>query len=576
MSLDFLHGIEVAELDDGIRSVKTVKSSVIHLFGTAPDADEDVFPLDVPVLLLSQPRKAVKLGTTGTLKDAVDAVYKQDAAMVIVTRVEEGADIYETWGNLLGDVTQRTGVWSALSCRGNLGASPKILAAPGFTGQRVSGAVTAIAVNSGGSGMTSAPNVHIYPANATVSVSRTAAVGNTGNGVMTLATPAYANPVAPGNWTVRCSAAASDAGTFQVIDPAGRIVGTATVGVAYTGPIKFTIADGSTDFIVGDEFTVAVAISGGTGVGAKAKATIVSGAVTAVTILNAGFNYAANPIVAFSGGGTSGVTIPTSTSTIGIAANPVVAELQGVADRLRAVICAEGPGTTSEDAVVYRGDWGSKRVYIVDPPVLAYDTTLDSPVAKPNSAYVAGVISRMDREKGFWWSPSNQIINGVVGTARPVDFGISDRNSDANYLNENEVATIVRHDGFRLWGNRTTATDPLWAFLSVRRTADMVYESIEQAFLWAIDRPLTRNNILEIPESVNAYLRFLTKQGAILGGTSWLDPELNTPAVLQSGQLYIDFDIEPPAPLERLTFRAHRNGDYYEEVVDSVIRALSA
>lgn len=576
MSLAFLHGIETVELDDGIRSIETVKSSIVMAFGTAPDADADVFPINTPILLTSQPRKAAKLGTAGTLKDAVDGVYKQDAAMMIVCRVEEGADIFETWGNLLGDIATKAGVWSALSCRTNLGAVPKILIAPGFTGQRVEGAVTAISVTSGGSGQTSAPKVHIYPTDATVNVSRTAAVGNTGNGVMTLATPAYANPVAPGEWTVRCKTAATNGGTFDVIDPDGAYVGTATVGVAYTGKIKFTIADGSTDFVVGDEFAVTVAISGGTGVGAKAEATVVSGAVTAITVKNAGFNFEANPYIALSGGGTTSVSHATATSTIGDAANPIVAELLGVADRLRAVIVAEGPGTTSEDAVVYRGDWGSKRVYIVDPPVLVYDTTLDTPVAKPNSSYVAGVISRMDREKGFWWSPSNQIINGIVGASRPVDFGISDINSDANYLNENEVATIIRYDGYRLWGNRTTATDPLWAFLSVRRTADMVYESIERAFLWALDRPLTRNNILEIPESVNAYLRFLTRQGAILGGTSWLDPEMNTPTVLQSGQLYIDFEIEPPAPLERLTFRAHRNGDYYEEVVDSVIRALSA
>jgi phage tail sheath protein FI len=178
----------------------------------------------------------------------------------------------------------------------------------------------------------------------------------------------------------------------------------------------------------------------------------------------------------------------------------------------------------------------------------------------------------MDHEKGFWWSPSNQVINGIVGTSRPVGWSIGDPHSEANWLNEREITTIIRREGFRLWGNRTTSADPQWAFLSVRRTADMVYEAVERAFLWAMDRPLSPQLVLDIQESVNAYLRTLKARGAILGGRCWLDPELNTPAELMAGHLTLDFDIEPPAPMERLTFRAHRDAGYYTELVDAVIR----
>jgi hypothetical protein len=164
-------------------------------------------------------------------------------------------------------------------------------------------------------------------------------------------------------------------------------------------------------------------------------------------------------------------------------------------------------------------------------------------------------------------------MNGITGVSRPIDFNLSDTNSEANLLNENEVATIIQKDGYRLWGNRTTASDPNWAFLSVRRTADMVYESIENAFLWAMDRPLSANLVLDIQESVNAYLRHLTNLGAILGGTCWMDPNLNSKEQLMAGKLYMDFDIEPPAPLEHLTFRAHRENGYYEELVNQVLAA---
>lgn len=253
-------------------------------------------------------------------------------------------------------------------------------------------------------------------------------------------------------------------------------------------------------------------------------------------------------------------------------ANPVVSELLGIAAGMRAVIIADGPNTTLTDAITYREDWGSDRVYIVDPQALAWDTALNQAVAQPASARAAGIIARMDNERGFWWSPSNQIMNGIVGVSRPVDFGMSNPNCEANLLNEKEVATIIQKDGYRLWGNRTTAADPQWAFLSVRRTADMVYESIESAFLWAMDRPLSANLVLDIQESVNAYLRHLKAVGAILGGRCWLDPELNSKEQLMAGKLYLDFDIEPPAPLEHLTFRAHRNNGYYEELTAQVIK----
>lgn len=43
---DFLHGVEVLEIDSGSRVIQTVKSSVIGIVGTAPNADPGAFPLN--------------------------------------------------------------------------------------------------------------------------------------------------------------------------------------------------------------------------------------------------------------------------------------------------------------------------------------------------------------------------------------------------------------------------------------------------------------------------------------------------------------------------------------------------
>lgn len=247
------------------------------------------------------------------------------------------------------------------------------------------------------------------------------------------------------------------------------------------------------------------------------------------------------------------------------AANAVVSELVGIAERLRAVVIADGPNTTDDAAKIYAGDFGSPRVYVIDPWVQKLDAK-GAIINAPASPCVAGLIARSDNDRGFWWSPSNLNINGIVGTARPVDFALGDANARANLLNENKVATIIRQDGYRLWGNRTLSSDPKWMFLSVRRTADMINDSLLRAHLWAVDRNITKTYIQDVTEGVNAYLRHLAAIGAIIGGRCWADAELNAADQIAQGKVYFDFDFTPPYPAEHITFRSQMTNNYLKEL----------
>lgn len=91
-------------------------------------------------------------------------------------------------------------------------------------------------------------------------VSAAKAGGNTGNGALTLdaTTPVLAGAKA-GVYAVRCIAAAANAGTFRVEGPDGDVLGDVAVGATFADDIKFVIADGGTDFVVGDGFDIAVA-----------------------------------------------------------------------------------------------------------------------------------------------------------------------------------------------------------------------------------------------------------------------------------------------------------------------------
>ena len=85
-----------------------------------------------------------------------------------------------------------------------------------------------------------------------------AASGNTGNGAMGSVTVSGTAMV--GQYTLRIIKAASNAGDFIVTNPVGDVVGFGTVGVAFSaGGLAFTLADGSSDFVVGDIIYIAVA-----------------------------------------------------------------------------------------------------------------------------------------------------------------------------------------------------------------------------------------------------------------------------------------------------------------------------
>lgn len=96
----------------------------------------------------------------------------------------------------------------------------------------------------------------------TVPATGTADGGNTGDG--TLGSVTGGAETQPGTYTIECVEVATNGGIFSVVAPDGNRVGSdAVVAVAYTSPhLNFTIADGSTDYDLGDKFTIAVTGSG--------------------------------------------------------------------------------------------------------------------------------------------------------------------------------------------------------------------------------------------------------------------------------------------------------------------------
>lgn len=398
---EFLHGVRVIEVNEGISTIRTSSSSVIGVIGTAPEADADEFPLNTPVLIAGSYTKTAKLGATGTLPSALNGILAQTGAYVVVIRIAE---------------VQKTET------------------KPGLEEDEES-------------------------------TSETITV--------------------------------TDEEATQL-----NIIGEAKADGTYTGVYSFLAA--------------------------KSKLGIA----------------------------------PRILLAPGFSTKEIISEMTIIAERLRAVVIADCAGNTDTELASYVKDCANSRVYTIYPSVI---NTKNETV--PASPYVAGVIARTDNENGFWCSPSNKVINGIVGLSKPVDFSLGDSSCRANYLNENGIATIINQNGYRLWGNRSTINEGTYQFLCVRRTADIICDSILSAHLWAVDRNIVKNYLVDVTENVNAFLANLKSQGAILDGKCYANKELNTAVNIVEGKVYFDFDFVPAYPAEQVTFRAYLNNNEIESIL---------
>ncbi|MCO2667077.1 phage tail sheath family protein, partial [Pseudomonas aeruginosa] len=255
--------------------------------------------------------------------------------------------------------------------------------------------------------------------------------------------------------------------------------------------------------------------------------------------------------------------------------NSVSVELEAMAVQLGAIAYIDAPiGTTLAQALAGRGPAGtinfntsSDRVRLCYPHVKVYDTATNAERLEPLSSRAAGLRARVDLDKGYWWSSSNQQLVGVTGVERPLSAMIDDPQSDVNMLNEQGITTVFSSygSGLRLWGNRTAAwptVTHMRNFENVRRTGDVINESLRYFSQQFVDAPIDQGLIDSLVESVNGFGRKLIGDGALLGFKAWFDPARNPKEELAAGHLLINYKYTVPPPLERLTYETEITSEY--------------
>ncbi|WP_444885968.1 phage tail sheath subtilisin-like domain-containing protein [Microbulbifer sp. PSTR4-B] len=100
---------------------------------------DEPFPLNTPVLITGSELQASALDIKGTaegsLPDALDGILDQAGALVVVVRVEKGADEAGTLANVIGGESagQYTGLHALRGAESVVGERPRIVIAPGFS-----------------------------------------------------------------------------------------------------------------------------------------------------------------------------------------------------------------------------------------------------------------------------------------------------------------------------------------------------------------------------------------------------------------------------------------------------------
>lgn len=376
--------------------------------------------------------------------------------------------------------------------------------------------------------------------------------------------------------------------------------GTLNLGHMGVSNVVVTSSPAGTTYVLATDYTVDAVNGVVTIVPSGSGGHITAGSTVLVT-----FKYAdpskvadADIIGAVTGGAYSGMqSMETCYGTMGFFPKILIAPgysqdasvataMTSLADKLRAIALVDSaPATTVASAIANRTGSGnafatsSKRVMLCYPNESFLDTGLvptgvtlgstgapltasfNANAVAPFSQWVAGAIAAKDLAKGYWWSPSNTGVQGMLGPDVQLYASILDSNSDVNNLNAAGIVTVFNAfgTGLRVWGNRSAAYPAATTpdnFISVRRTMDVIEESAQLAMLQFIDQPISNALIDAILASVNSFIRSLIQRGALVAGSASFDPAENPPAQIAAGQLSFSIDVMPPPPAERITFLA--------------------
>jgi phage tail sheath protein FI len=205
----------------------------------------------------------------------------------------------------------------------------------------------------------------------------------------------------------------------------------------------------------------------------------------------------------------------------------IVSEYEAYCDERRAFLLVDIPAVVNSPSDMQA--WLTKHATLRDKNAAVYfPRTLSSDPLNggrlrnsPASGTIAGLYARTDGERGVWKAPA-----GTEATLRNVsalpDVLTNRENGLLNPLGVNCLRTFPVF-GNVSWGARTLAgADALaseWKYVSVRRTALFLEESLYRGTQWVVFEPNDEPLWAQIRLNVGAFMQNLFRQGAFQGSS---------------------------------------------------------
>ena len=174
------------------------------------------------------------------------------------------------------------------------------------------------------------------------------------------------------------------------------------------------------------------------------------------------------------------------------------------------------------------------------------------------SGAVAGVMARTDGERGVWKAAAG--IEAGIGAVRSLTVPLTD--AENGLLNPRGINCIrnLPPAGVVVWGGRTLAGDDRlasdWKYLSVRRLALYVEESLFRGLQWAVFEPNDETLWGQLRAAVGSFMKDLFQKGAFAGGQASeaffvrCDASTTTPLDQSRGVVNVQVGFAPLRPAE--------------------------
>lgn len=250
----------------------------------------------------------------------------------------------------------------------------------------------------------------------------------------------------------------------------------------------------------------------------------------------------------------------------------VTTELISQAQKLLGFVYAAAPSLEDPAMVAeYRENFGARELMLIDDNFTRFNPLTQSAEHAYTVARAMGLRAKIDQTEGWHKSLSNVAVNGVTGIDMGRSWALTDSNTEANFLNNKDVTTLIRESGFKFWGNRTTSDDPLFSFEPTVRAGQMIRETIAKAHLWAVDKPMSPTLIKDIRMSVQNKIDQWVRERKLLGGTVWIDPDANSTDRVKNGGFALDYDYTVAPTLENLHFNQRITDRYILPFVNGLV-----